>query len=90
MTEDLGKLVNLTSLSLKYNYLLTYIPESVSRLQQLSCLSIEGSAIEEVPFGLGRLAKLAKLSFDDCCPLRFPHSLQVSDFDPVPEADCSL
>lgn len=81
MTDNISKLVNLKSLDLLRHSSLRNIPDSVSRLQQLRTIYIVGSPITEVPFGLEKLAKLAALLFCDCGPLRFPRSLQVSEFD---------
>ena len=58
--ESIGKLTNLTSLSLSGRQLET-VPESISKLTKLTSLYLSGGQLETVPESISKLTKLTSL-----------------------------
>lgn len=81
MTSDISKLVNLTYLKFDDSDDLKHMHESISCLQKLEVMYINGSSLTELPSGLGKLVKLSTFEISTSGPLRFPPTLQVSESD---------
>jgi hypothetical protein len=81
MTPDISKLVNLQSLCIGLDDELEHIPESISCLQQLTQLEIDGFGIGQLPAGLAMLPKLATFHLGFCGDKwRLPPNLQVKPY----------
>jgi Leucine-rich repeat (LRR) protein len=79
VTSDLSKLVGLEILSLCYNSVVPQLPESISCLEKLSELHINGGLIKDLPAGLATLPALTTLWMCYCPGMSISPDLQVTD-----------
>jgi hypothetical protein len=79
MSPEVGKLVNLRVMKLEANPALFDLPDSISCLQRLELLHIDGCPMHKLPQGFGALANLKTLRLIYTAGTKFPSDLKVRD-----------
>lgn len=74
LPEDIGKLINLTSLNV-INQKLTTLPHSIGQLSHLASIEISDSPLTELPESVGLLSNLTELYIDNCPLIGLPKSI---------------